>query len=147
MGKVVKLVLFGSLGMIASISALQAIGSTSEDVSATHRAAVPETATDAPPTASAPGAATLPPTSTTALPIVADAVPSPKPKPVKLADLDEADRAIRLAINQSGHLCARPTEVREVAADLYGVHCITNRNGTGGSNYLVNSRTNEVEEI
>lgn len=31
--------------------------------------------------------------------------------PVRLADLDEADRAIRLAINLSGHLCAKPIEV------------------------------------
>jgi hypothetical protein len=82
-------------------------------------------------------------------PVESDTVaePIPKPQPVKMIELDEADRAIRLAINLSGHRCARPTEVRLVGPDLYGVHCVTNRDGTGGSNYLVNSRTNEVEEI
>lgn len=66
---------------------------------------------------------------------------------IKLDDLDDAEKAIRLAINVSGHLCAKPTEVREVGPSLYGVHCITNRDGTGRSNYLVNSRTNEVDRI
>lgn len=77
---------------------------------------------------------------------VANAEPS-KPQPVRMSDLDEAEKAIRLAINTSGHLCAKPIEVREVGANLYGVHCITNRDGTGRSNYLVNSRTNEVDKI
>ena len=78
---------------------------------------------------------------------VADNAPPSKPEPVKIGDLDEAEKAIRLAINLSGNLCAKPIEVREVGANLYGVHCITNRDGTGRSNYLVNSRTNEVDKI
>lgn len=70
-----------------------------------------------------------------------------KSGPIKLSDLDEADRAIRRAINVSGHLCARPIEVVQAATDLYGVQCITNRDGTGISNYLVNARTSEVDPI
>lgn len=134
MGKVAKIVLFGSLGVIACISALQAIGSSIEADFAAQSAGAPESTTDAPP-------------STTALPPAANAAPPPKPKPIKLSDLDESDRAIRLAINQSGHLCARPIQVQEAGTGLYGVQCITNRDGTGLSNYLVNSRTNEVQEI
>lgn len=68
--------------------------------------------------------------------------------PIRLSDLDEADRAIRHAINLSGHLCAKPIEVAPTGSpDLYGVQCITNRDGSGISNYLVNSRTNDVTEI
>ena len=67
--------------------------------------------------------------------------------PIKLSDLDESDRAIRRAINVSGHLCAKPIEVVEAGTNLYGVQCITNRDGSGRSTYLVNSRTNDVTEI
>lgn len=87
------------------------------------------------------------PASIATVPPTADVAPPSKPKPIKLSDLDESDRAIRLAINRGGHLCARPIEVQEVGTGLYGVQCITNRDGTGLSNYLVNSRTNEVEAI
>jgi hypothetical protein len=85
--------------------------------------------------------------SPTVAPPIPIAAPPSKPQPVKMNDLDEAEKAIRLAINLSGHLCAKPTEVREVGPNLYGVHCVTNRDGTGSSNYLVNSRTNEVDKI
>ena len=70
-----------------------------------------------------------------------------KAEPVKPGDLDDAEKAIGLAINLAGYLCAKPTEVVEAGPQLYGVHCITNRDGTGRSNYLVNSRTHEVTPI
>lgn len=72
-------------------------------------------------------------------------LPTPKPQKIKRGDLDPADRAIALAINLSGNLCAKPIEVREAGTQLYAVRCITNRNGTGMSDYFVNSRTNEVK--
>ena len=71
-------------------------------------------------------------------------------KPVRMKDLppqDDADRAIGAAINLNGHLCARPIMVQEVATQMYAVRCITRRDGTGMSDYLVNSRTSEVEAI
>jgi len=68
--------------------------------------------------------------------------------PIKLSDLDDADRAIRRAINLSGNLCAKPIEVLPTGSPgLYGVQCITYRDGSGLSTYLVNSRTNEVSGI
>ena len=73
-----------------------------------------------------------------------------KRKTVNVADLppmDDADKAIGAVINLNGHLCARPIEVKEAGTGLYGVRCITRRDGTGISDYLVNSRTNEVEAI
>ena len=69
------------------------------------------------------------------------------PPPKSVAQMDESDRMIAFAINKSGNLCARPIEVREAGGGLYGVRCITNRNGTGISDYLVNARTNEVIPI
>lgn len=68
--------------------------------------------------------------------------------PIKLSDMDESDQAIRLAIIQSGNLCARPIEVRPAGAEgLYGVQCIIYRNGAGRANYLLNSQTGEVIPI
>lgn len=79
----------------------------------------------------------------------ADLAPSEtsKPKPIRMTDLDDADRLIRLAINLNGYLCAKPIEVRPAGNDLYGVRCIMYRSGQGRANYLVNTRTNEVSEI
>lgn len=139
MGKFGKIALGTAAAFVGGIWALQAIGSNVEN-SFAEESARSLAAADISSTVVEADAA-VPPT------LVADATPLPKPEPVKMGDLDEADKAIRLAINISGHLCAKPIEVREVGANLYGVHCITNRDGTGRSNYLVNSRTNEVEAI
>ena len=63
-------------------------------------------------------------------------------------DLDEADRAIRLAINLSGNLCAKPILVSPMAlAGKYAVTCITNRTGRGRSRYIVDSGTQEVVPV
>lgn len=86
-------------------------------------------------------------TSTEITTATAEAAPVEPIKPAKPADLDGADKMIAVAINLNGYLCARPVEVREVSTNLYGVQCITNRDGSGISNYLVNSRTNEVTPI
>ena len=72
------------------------------------------------------------------------------PTKVRMSDLppmDEVDKMIGTVINLNGHLCGRPIQVREAGTGLYGVRCITRRDGTGISDYLVNSRTNEVEPI
>lgn len=71
-------------------------------------------------------------------------------KAVKMSDLppmDDVDRMIGATINLNGYLCARPIEVAEAGTGLYGVRCITRRDGTGISDYLVNARTNDVEPI
>lgn len=137
MGKLGKIALGTAVVFVGGIWALQAIGSNVESTivkdDARNRAIAENSSKVARPA--------------TAAPPVADAAPPSKPEPVKMGDLDEAEKAIRLAINLSGNLCAKPIEVREVGANLYGVHCITNRDGTGRSNYLVNSRTNEVDKI
>jgi hypothetical protein len=137
MGKFGKIALGSAVVFVGGIWALQAIGSNVENSFAEEDArnlvAVENSSTVAP--------------SATATPPIPDAALPPKPEPVRMGDLDEAEKAIRFAINLSGHLCAKPIEVREVGANLYGVHCITNRDGTGRSNYLVNSRTNEVDKI
>lgn len=139
MGKFGKIALGTAAVFVGGIWALQAVGSNVEstfaEVDAQNLA-----------TADTSSSVVEPETPPHPAP-VAEAAPPPKPQPVKMNDLDEAEKAIRLAINLSGHLCAKPTEVREVGPNLYGVHCITNRDGTGGSNYLVNSRTNEVDKI
>ena len=141
-------ILFGGIGLLSGLNAMGSNPETEaqeqgpQGVDSTGATTAPPT-----PTASLAPIVNVSPSPTAAMPAFVDLSPSAKPKPIKLADLDESDRAIRRAINLSGHLCARPTEVRSVGADLYGVHCITNRDGTGGSNYLVNSRTNEVNEI
>lgn len=139
MGKFGKIALGTAAVFVGGIWALQAIGSNVEssfaEEDARNLASANALGTVAQPETSSPQTR------------VTRAEPFSKPQPVRLDDLDEAEKAIRLAINLSGHLCAKPTEVREVGPNLYGVHCITNRDGTGGSNYLVNSRTNEVDKI
>lgn len=139
MGKFGKIALGTAAVFVGGIWALQAVGSNVESTFAE---------VDARNLATGDTSSSVVEPETTPHPApVAEAAPPPKPQPVKMNDLDEAEKAIRLAINLSGHLCAKPTEVREVGPNLYGVHCITNRDGTGGSNYLVNSRTNEVDKI
>lgn len=139
MGKFGKIALGTAAVFVGGIWALQAIGSNVESSFAEE---------DARNLASDNTLATVvqPETSPPQTPVTG-AEPLSKQQPVRIDDLDEAEKAIRLAINLSGHLCAKPTEVREVGPNLYGVHCITNRDGTGSSNYLVNSRTNEVDKI
>lgn len=51
------------------------------------------------------------------------------------------------AINSQGHLCAGAVEAQKAASDMYGVGCVTNSNGGGRSNYLVNTRTGSVTPI
>ncbi|MBL9070595.1 MAG: hypothetical protein JNM03_11480 [Sphingopyxis sp.] len=137
MGKLGKIALGTTVVFVGGIWALQAIGSNVESTFAEEdgrNLAVAENSSKVAQPA-------------TAAPPIADAAPPSKPEPVRMGDLDEAEKVIRLAINLSGNLCAKPIEVRKVGANLYGVHCITNRDGTGRSNYLVNSRTNEVDKI
>ena len=137
MGKLGKIALGTAVVFVGGIWALQAIGSNVESSFAEEDARNLAVAENSSKVAQ----------PETAAQQITDAAPPSKPEPVRMGDLDEAEKAIRLAINLSGNLCAKPIEVREVGANLYGVHCITNRDGTGRSNYLVNSRTNEVDKI
>ncbi|QUL36820.1 hypothetical protein [Erythrobacter sp. JK5] len=54
---------------------------------------------------------------------------------------------VSASINVKGYLCAIPYEMLKVDQSHYGIGCITNRDGTGQSNYLVNVRTGAVEPI
>ncbi|AWW74568.1 hypothetical protein CD351_09035 [Erythrobacter sp. KY5] len=54
---------------------------------------------------------------------------------------------VSASINVKGYLCAAPIESAKVDADHYGIGCITNRDGTGRSNYLVNFRNGNVQPI
>lgn len=77
-----------------------------------------------------------------------DAFPSSPPK--SRSEKKKAAKAadfVGYAINSQGHLCARPIEAQRAAAEMYGVGCITSRDGYGRSNYLVNTRTGQVTEI
>lgn len=141
MRKFGKIALGTAAVFVGGIWALQAIGNNVESQFAEMDAQEQAAAAVATETVAA-----EPPMTTPAVPAAIQA-PSSKPRPVKTADLDNADRAIAATINLNGYLCAKPIEVRYAATDLYGVRCITNRNGTGISDYLVNSRTGEVSVI
>lgn len=67
--------------------------------------------------------------------------------PVKVGDLDEADKAIRLTINLAGHLCAKPILVQSAGSGHYGVTCILYRSGKGRANYLVQLSTGKVTAL
>lgn len=68
--------------------------------------------------------------------------------PVDINDLDEVDRAIRLAINLAGYPCAKPILVVPTALDnKFSVTCITNRSGEGRSRYIVDSKTEKVVPV
>lgn len=54
---------------------------------------------------------------------------------------------VSASINVKGYLCAAPIESAKVDADHYGIGCITNRDGTGRSNYLVNFPNGNVQPI
>lgn len=138
MGKFAKITLGMSAAIVGGVWLLVLAGENVESSFA---------AEDAQSLATATPSATITRPATVAPPAPEMVTAPPAPQPVKMNDLDDAEKAIRLAINLSGNLCAKPIEVREVGANLYGVHCITNRDGTGRSNYLVNSRTNEVDKI
>lgn len=54
---------------------------------------------------------------------------------------------IAATINSSGYLCAQPIEMADAGGGQYGIGCTTNRNGTGKSNYLIDTRTGRVSQI
>lgn len=60
---------------------------------------------------------------------------------------DQAKDFIAMTINSEGHLCAQPIEMAEAAPKQYGIGCVTNRNGSGKSNYLIDTRTGSVTKI
>ncbi|MGB3472271.1 MAG: hypothetical protein WBA51_15765 [Erythrobacter sp.] len=142
MGKLITFGLVGTIAAITVITSMQSLDNTIENE---------------------PGSAALAQTSTgpfgevdlageEAENDVVEGFKVPEPTPAKPAssaskDMDQVDHMIAATINLSGNLCARPIEVRDAGDGLYGVRCITNRNGTGMSDYIVNSRNSEVIPI
>jgi hypothetical protein len=79
---------------------------------------------------------------------ILDAFPAEPPKSAKDRRMSSnAADFVSVTINSRGYLCARPFEARKVSTQLYGVGCLTHNSGYGRSNYLVNIRTGEVEEM
>jgi hypothetical protein len=77
-----------------------------------------------------------------------DAFPSSPPtSKVTKRKASQASDFIGATINMQGHLCARPIEAQQASDGLYGVGCVTQRNGYGRSNYLINTRSGEVTKI
>lgn len=144
MGKLTKFTLIYCLGAVGVVTALGSLGSTLDDEIETY--APPESSND--PFSEVALAAKEP------APVVEkqDEPPlaersSQQSSPPANEEMDQIDHMIGATINLSGHLCARPIEVKEAGDGLYGVRCVTNRNGTGISDYIINSRTSEVIPI
>ena len=161
MGKATKIVLFGALGLVGSIGALQAIGRDGEDSRALQTEAAAAASEAAQAASEAVAAASLasgqasaavagaPPSASSVWEqAVFDAFPVTAPKTLRARKTaSQAADMIGFAINSNGHLCARPVEMQRVSDGLYGIGCITRRDGSGRSNYLLNVRTGEVSEI
>lgn len=163
MGKAAKIALFGTLGMVAGIAALQSLGQNLEQEFAAENAnrdvaaAASESAqmaAEAAVDAAAASAAVFPATeaprvgSTMLEQAIFDAFPlnPPKSRSAKKTAANAAD-FVAASINAQGYLCARPIEMQKAADGQYGVGCITHREGYGRSNYLVDVRSGRVAEI
>jgi hypothetical protein len=130
-----KVVSVGLLSTFVFVGAMEVMGNASKTDN--QPSSAPASSAVAPPTPSEPA-------------VEAKAAPVPetgRQKRITLTNLNAAERQVRLVINLSGNLCAKPVEVRPVDENLFGVSCITNRDGSGLSNYLVNTDNNEVTEI
>ncbi len=158
-----KVLGFGAIALlVGSVAAMQNLGDelqttfTEQAVAADGEGADPVLAVSAHsepssgPSPSAEVATTAPENvgSTILEQAIFDAFPSspPKSRSEKKKAAQAAD-FVGYAINSQGHLCARPIEAQKAAAEMYGVGCITRRDGYGRSNYLVNTRTGQVTEI
>lgn len=74
----------------------------------------------------------------------------PETEPTTRAAKTKASQAsdfLSATINLEGHLCAQPAATRQADASHYAVGCVTLRNGSGKSIYLVNVRTGSVTPI
>lgn len=156
MGKVGKGVLLGVVGVGIGIAGLQMVGQnlrsefvaqSTAEASAVGSSA-PAIAPSSPSIAAASPVAPVLVGETIYEQAIFDAFPavpltsrSAKKKAAQAADF------ISATINSKGHLCARPIEMQKAANGLYGVGCVTRRNGYGRSNYLLNTRTGAVSEI
>ena len=156
MGKFGKIALGTAAVFVGGIWALQAVGSNVESTFAevdaqesavplatvTH-AVAPETASSAKP-ASAPvkvGATMLEQAIFDAFPKTEPTTKAAKTKASQASDFLSA------AINLKGHLCAQPAAIQQADASHYAVGCVTLRNGSGKSIYLVNVHTGSVTPI
>ncbi|MEM6858616.1 MAG: hypothetical protein AAF559_12155 [Pseudomonadota bacterium] len=137
MSKLAKIAICGSLGLVFGTVGLQSLGNAPKDAPPRLASTAPsaETVVDAEEPSEGVMAAVIEPIST------------PKTTAVSDKEVEQIDDMIAATINLSGNLCARPIEVRDTGDGLYGVRCITNRNGTGISDYIINSRTSEVIPI
>ena len=148
------MVLFGSVGVIAGLSTLQAIGQNGKDelpeIDVTAIASESaQLASEAAAIAAKASAEAAPRAASSMLEqAIFDAFPSAAPtsRSAKKTASQAAD-LVGITINSQGHLCARPIEMQKASDGLYGIGCVTYRDGYGRSNYLVNVRTGEVTEI
>jgi hypothetical protein len=77
-----------------------------------------------------------------------DAFPTkpPKSRKAKRTASNAAD-FIGATINSAGYLCAQVVEARQVAAGQYGIGCRKYRAEGGSSNFIVDVRSGNVNEI
>lgn len=154
MGKATKIILFGVVGMVAGIAALQNLGNDLEgEFAAQNSLAVTTQPTRVDPSAVAATADGAPVdavrTGSTMLEqAIFDAFPPTRPQ-TKAARRNAKNAAdfVGATINSAGHLCVRLIEVQEAAPGQYGVGCVKYRAGGGRANYLIDSRTGSVDEI
>lgn len=157
MGKLAKIAIVGSLGMVGVISAMQSVGSELEAEFAEQATAEAgdssvgaladaEVASDGV-AASLPQQAkqTAAKGSTLLEQAILDAFPAGGASDEQ--KVSSAAGYVAMAINLKGHLCAQPVEMRIAAEGQYGIGCVKYRNGEGAAIYLVDARTGNVTEI
>lgn len=155
MGKVGEVTLLGIMGVFTAVGALQALGSQVAGGDHTHSevasaATAPAAVAERPSSAARTVAAEPAPRVGETLyeQAIFDAFPQTPPKSrVAKKKAAEAADLISATINLNGHLCARPVEMQKAADGLYGISCISRRDGSGRSNYLLNIRSGAVSEI
>lgn len=145
MGKLMKFAALGAVVLVGSVPALQAIGS---DAAAGTEVAKPRPSTEVTSTDPAPVDAEPKVGSSILEQAIFDAFPAKEPSSRSAKEkMSNAADFLSMAINSEGHFCARPIEAQQASADLYGVGCVTRRDGYGRANYLLNIRSGEVTPI
>lgn len=154
MGKITKIALFGSLGMVLGVSALQSLGSNLEQEFAAQAAIEPvaEIVGTVPQTEALPQIEEKAVASSRGATMLEQAILDAFPAS-RADSADERRRAsnasdfLEASINAQGYLCADAVEMRQAAPGQYGIGCVMNRDGTGAAIYLVDSRTGSVTPI
>lgn len=153
MGTFGKIVLLCSIGIVGGVAGLRSVGAQLQSEFAAQSTA--ETAAigsqpniAAPLPLAAPNPAISPSGETIYEQAIFDAFPAASPSSrTQKRKVSQASDFVRATINSNGHLCARLLEMQKAADGLYGIGCVTRRDGYGRSNYLLNIRTGAVSEI